>query len=133
MSSKRVLVVDDDRPTRALIRAILDGERGHRLEVFEAENGEECLRAWQERGPFDLVLLDVSMPVMDGYAACRALRERGCAAPIVFVTAYREMKDYAAGRAAGGDSYVVKPLSRAALRSVVGLFTSVGRRAPAAP
>lgn len=128
---KRVLVVDDHKPTRSLIRAILESEKTEKFEVLEAENGEECLRVFDASGPFQLVLLDVSMPVMDGYQACRALRERDGGVPIVFVTANREMKDYVAGRAAGGDSYIVKPVSRAALRSIVGLFTSVGRRSAA--
>jgi DNA-binding response OmpR family regulator len=65
---------------------------------------------------------------MDGYEACRHLREKGAVIPIVFVTANKDMKDYTAGRGAGGDSYLVKPVARAALRSIVTLFTSVDRR-----
>jgi CheY-like chemotaxis protein len=126
--SKRVLVVDDHKPTRALVRAILESEKTDKFEVVEAENGQECLDRLSDAGPFHLVLLDVSMPVMDGYDTCRAIREHHKTVPVVFVTANREMKDYAAGRDAGGDSYIVKPVARAALRSIVQLFTSVGRR-----
>ncbi len=127
--SKRVLVVDDHKPTRAMIRAIIESEKSDKFEVVEAGDGQECLTRFDGEGPFDLVVLDVDMPVMDGYAACRALRERDRKVPILFVTASREMKDYAAGRAAGGDSYLVKPVARAALRSLVALFTSVRRPA----
>ncbi|PYQ18611.1 MAG: DNA-binding response regulator, partial [Acidobacteria bacterium] len=66
---------------------------------------------------------------MDGYSVCRALRTVEAKVPIVFVTAKGDMKDYAAGRAAGADSYLVKPIARASLRSIVGLFTSIERTA----
>jgi CheY-like chemotaxis protein len=124
---KRVLIVDDHAATRTLIRAILEGEKAEKFEVTEATNGLECLIKFETEGPFDLILLDVNMPEMDGYETCRHLREKGAVVPIVFVTANKEMKDYAAGRGAGGDSYLVKPVARAALRSIVTLFTSVGR------
>lgn len=132
--SKRILVVDDHAPTRSVIRAILEGEKLEKFHVTEAEDGSECLSSFEAKGPFDLVLLDVNMPGMDGYAVCRALREKDPRVPVIFVTAAKEMKDYAAGRAAGGDSYIVKPVARTALRSIVSLFTNVGRRgAPADP
>jgi CheY-like chemotaxis protein len=126
--AKRILVVDDHAPTRTLVRAILESDRTEKFEIVEGSNGLECLQRYEADGPFDLILLDVNMPEMDGYEACRLLREQGCRVPIVFVTANKDMKDYTAGRAAGGDSYLVKPVARAALRSVVGLFTSVDRR-----
>jgi CheY-like chemotaxis protein len=126
--SKRVLVVDDHAPTRALIRTILDAEKHDRFEVVEASSGTECLKAADSQGPFDLILLDVTMPDMDGFEVCRALRHVDKHVPIVFVTAKGEMRDYAAGREAGGDSYLVKPIARAALRSMVGLFTNVDRK-----
>jgi CheY-like chemotaxis protein len=125
---KRILVVDDHAATRALVRAILEGEKTEKFEVIEATNGLECLIKFETEGPFDLILLDVNMPQMDGYEACRHLREKGAVIPIVFVTANKDMKDYTAGRGAGGDSYLVKPVARAALRSIVTLFTSVDRR-----
>jgi two-component system OmpR family response regulator len=64
---------------------------------------------------------------MDGFSVCRALRSVDTTVPIVFVTAMGELKDYATGRGAGGDSYLVKPIARAALRSIVSLFTSIAR------
>jgi CheY-like chemotaxis protein len=125
---KRVLVVDDHAPTRALIKSILDAEKTDRFEVVEASSGTECLKAADSQGPFDLILLDVTMPDMDGFEVCRALRHVDKHVPIVFVTAKGEMRDYTAGREAGGDSYLVKPIARTALRSMVGLFTNVGRK-----
>jgi CheY-like chemotaxis protein len=127
MAKKKVLVVDDHAPTRALIRTILEGEKYENFELVEAATGTDCLKAVDKQGPFDLILLDVTLPDMDGYSVCRALRTVESKVPIVFVTAKGDMKDYAAGRAAGADSYLVKPIARASLRSIVGLFTSIER------
>ncbi len=125
--AKRILIVDDHVPTRALIRTILEQEKTDTFEVLEAGTGTECLKAVDRSGPFDLILLDVNLPDMDGYAICRAIRHVNNNVPIIFVTAKGDLKDYTAGRAAGGDSYLVKPIARAALRSVVNLFTSIER------
>jgi DNA-binding response OmpR family regulator len=130
---KRVLVVDDHAPTRTLIRTILESEKSANYEVVEAATGTECLKAADAKGPFDLILLDVNLPDMEGYDVCRAIRHVDKAVPILFVTARTEMKDYAAGRAAGGDSYVVKPIARASLRSLVALFTGMDRRGQRTP
>ena len=129
MAKKKVLIVDDHAPTRALIRTILEGEKYENFELVEAATGTDCLKAVDKQGPFDLILLDVTLPDMDGYSVCRALRTVEAKVPIVFVTAKGDMKDYAAGRAAGADSYLVKPIARASLRSIVGLFTSLERNA----
>jgi DNA-binding response OmpR family regulator len=125
--AKRVLVVDDHVPTRSLVKALLEAEKTETFEVVEAGSGTECLKAADQKGPFDLVLLDVNLPDMDGYAVCRALRHVDQKVPIVFVTAKGDLKDYTTGRDAGGDSYLVKPIARAALRSIVSLFTSIER------
>ena len=124
---KKVLVVDDHVPTRALIRTILEAERTDRFEVVEVGTGTDCLKAADKQGPFDLIILDVNLPDMDGYSVCRALRHVDKKVPVVFVTAKGDLKDYTAGREAGGDSYLVKPIARAALRSIVNLFTSIER------
>ena len=131
--AKRILVVDDHAPTRALIRSVLDAEKSDRFEIVEAGSGTECLRAADSKGPFDIILLDVTLPDMDGFEVCRALRRVDKQVPIVFVTAKGDLKDHATGRAAGGDSYLVKPIARASLRSIVGLFTNVPRRRETTP
>ena len=128
--TKRILVVDDHAPTRTLVRSILEAERGEIFTVVEAATGMECLKAVDKQEPFDLVILDVGLPDIDGYEVCKALRRVDKHLPIVFVTARGEMKDFAAGREAGADSYLVKPIARAAVRSIVGLFTSVERKKP---
>ena len=128
MTKKRVLVVDDHAPTRALIKGILEAEKGVTFEIVEASTGTECLKAVDRQGPFNLILLDVNMPDMDGYAVCRALRTVEKHVPIVFITAKSDVKDFVTGKDAGADSYLVKPISRAHLRSVVNLFTNIDRK-----
>jgi DNA-binding response OmpR family regulator len=125
---KRVLAVDDHAPTRRLIRAVIEGEKYDTFDVEEAANGDECLEAVRAKGPFDLILLDVTLPDTDGYSLCRSVREVDSRVPIVFVTAKGELEDFASGREAGGDSYLVKPIARSSLRSIVRLFTSIERR-----
>ena len=126
--AKRILVVDDHAPTRALIRSILEAEKSETFEPVEAGTGMECLKAFDAKGPFSLVLLDVTLPDMDGFEVCTALRRVDKQVPIVFVTAKGDLRDFTAGREAGGDSYLVKPIARASLRSMVALFTNVNRQ-----
>jgi two-component system OmpR family response regulator len=130
---KRILVVDDHAATRALITAVLRLERGITYEAVEAANGAECLRAIDTQGPFDLVLLDVELPDADGLTLCKAIRDSGNKVPIVFVTSRNSLTDYKDAQAAGGDSYVVKPINRAQLKSMVALFTAVARKGDGAP
>lgn len=126
--AKRVLVVDDHAPTRTFVRTVLESEKTDSFEVVEAATGADCLKAFDSKGPFDLVILDVGLPDLDGYQVCKGLRSVDKKVPIVFVTARGEIKDYGLGREAGADSYIVKPIARGALRSMVLLFTSVERK-----
>ena len=130
--AKRVLVVDDHAPTRATIRTLLEADKNTAFEVVEAANGTECLKVFDGKGPFDLILLDVNLPDLDGYAVCEALRRVDKDVPVVFITGARDLKDYHSGRDAGGDSYLVKPISAAALRSTVHLFTTLSRKSEGA-
>lgn len=126
--SRNILVVDDHAPTRKTMRAMLEAEKDAAVVVAEAGSGLECLLA-VEKGPTpDLILLDVSMPDMDGFEACRLLRSKGHDMAIVFVTGRGELADYHTGREAGGDSYITKPVARGMLRSIVNLFTGPGRK-----
>lgn len=106
----RVLVVDDAPMNRGLVVALLDSLG---LEAIEAADGREAVEA--ARGtPFDLVLMDLEMPVMDGISAARAIRAgegASAAAPILAVTASAEPQDVAACRAAGMNDHVPKPIS----------------------
>lgn len=100
-----ILVADDDKHTRMLIKAILEGEN---YSVFTAENGEQALEVI-DREHIDLVVLDIMMPLMDGYEFTRVLREAQSTMPILMVSAKQLPEDKRKGFLVGTDDYIVKP------------------------
>ena len=102
---KRVLVVDDERDIRLLLKETLAME-GYETDL--AADGAEAVRLL-ENGP-DLILLDICLPDMDGYQVCRDIRSR-TDAPIVFLSARVEEADRIMGLKVGGDDYIMKPFS----------------------
>lgn len=110
-----VLVVDDGDINRKLVRLALQ-KQGADVEV--ACDGQEGLTA-ALAGNFDLVLMDMQMPVMDGYAATRELRKLGCAAPIIALTANAMRGDMEKCLEAGCSGYLSKPIDPGELISVV--------------
>jgi two-component system response regulator MprA len=101
----RILIAEDDRAVRdALVRALqLEG-----YTVAASANGAEALEAIRQSEP-DVLLLDVSMPVVDGLTVCRVLRAEGNRLPILMLTARTETSDRVAGLDAGADDYLPKP------------------------
>jgi two-component system response regulator MprA len=101
----QVLLAEDDRAVReSLVRAL--GLEGH--VVTAVTNGAQALDSLRECGA-DLVLLDVSMPLVDGLTVCRVLRSEGNRVPILMLTARTETSDRVAGLDAGADDYLAKP------------------------
>jgi CheY-like chemotaxis protein len=131
--TRRILVVDDSPAMHAVIRSMLRDDNVTSWDMVAASSGPGLLDAVSSQGPFDVILLDVQMPGMDGFTACSALRERGCRVPVVFVTAETDLESFRRGRASGGDSYLVKPFSATALRAGLHVFTSMARRETATP
>ena len=111
--ARRVLVVEDELPTLKLIRNALEREG---IEVATAQNGAECLLAVEQQPP-DLVILDVIMPILDGFQTLRALRgrEETKHIPVVMLTARREDHDVLRGWVTGVDLYLTKPFQLADL------------------
>jgi two-component system, OmpR family, response regulator MprA len=103
----RVLVVDDDTAVRDSLARTLKFE-GHDVET--AGDGREALAVIRDREP-DAVILDVSMPVLDGLEACRRLRADGILVPVLMLTARDSVGDRVAGLDAGADDYLVKPFA----------------------
>ena len=102
----QILVVDDDRNTRLLLRAVLQAEN---YTVFTAENGEDALEV-MDKEHVDLVVLDVMMPKMDGYEFTRILRQTDNNLPILMVSARQQPADKRQGFLVGTDDYITKPI-----------------------
>jgi DNA-binding response OmpR family regulator len=125
MSDRRILVVDDDSDIRGLLRELLD-RRG--FAVTEARDGQEALRRFFEDRP-DLVVLDVAMPGLDGWATLDRIRELSDV-PVVMLTAKATELEKTRGLRAGADDYVTKPFGRQELLArVEGLLRRTGGRA----
>lgn len=101
-----ILVVDDDKNTRQLLKAVLENEN---YTVYTATNGEEALDVLDVKH-IDLVVLDVMMPVMDGYEFTSAIRESNENLPILMVSAKQLPADKQKGFLVGTDDYITKPI-----------------------
>ncbi len=119
----RVLVVDDQREVRRLEQYFVENAGG---EAHTASNGAEAIQLWEEarrsgRG-FDAILMDVQMPVMDGYETTRELRSRGFLGPIIAVTAHAMTGDREKALRAGCDAYLAKPVDSRLLLETLAKF-----------
>ncbi len=101
-----ILVIDDDKNTRLLLRAVLESEG---YDVFTASDGAEGL-ALMDKTHIDLVVLDIMMPVMDGYEFTRLLRENDNNLPILMISARMLPEDKHRGFIVGTDDYMTKPI-----------------------
>lgn len=111
----RVLLVDDNAMNVELFADALESD-GHEV-VVERDGLRGRDRALGDR--FDIVILDIQMPGLDGYAVCRELRAAGVNGPIVAVTSAAMPEQVGDGLAAGFDEYLTKPISPSALRAAV--------------
>lgn len=104
-----VLIVDDAGDIREMVKFVLES-RGYR--VLEAVNGQEALKIAQKECPH-LILMDLNMPVLDGFGAARGIREltRMCDVPIVAVSAHNTIDHRAKASAAGFNDYLTKPIN----------------------
>jgi DNA-binding response OmpR family regulator len=120
---KRILAVDDDSTALGALRQIL-AQKGY--EVATASSGQEALDLLAPDASFDLVILDVAMPGMNGYEVCRAIRadERLHDTPVIFLTAKGLLMDMAEGEDAGSDLYLIKPVLATKLLNMVAMFLS---------
>ncbi|MCR4791522.1 MAG: response regulator transcription factor [Lachnospiraceae bacterium] len=107
MDSVRILVVDDEERMRKLVRDFLVKEG---FQVIECANGLEAVDAFQADPSISLIILDVMMPVMDGWTAARTIRASS-QVPIIMLTAKSEEKDELNGFSIGADEYISKPFS----------------------
>lgn len=103
----RILVVDDEPDIRNILHILLSS-RGY--EVDEAENGLRAVELVRTQPDYDLIILDIMMPGMDGVSACAEIRQHSVA-PILFLTAKAQPADMSDAYGSGGDDYLIKPFS----------------------
>jgi DNA-binding response OmpR family regulator len=103
----RILIIEDETPMRTALADVLEGE-GYR--ALSAADGEAGLRKAVAEKP-DLILLDVMMPKLDGFAVCAELRRLGHVTPVLMLTAKGQIEDRVNGLDVGADDYLVKPFS----------------------
>ena len=113
----RILIIEDETPMRTALADVLEGE-GYR--ALTAADGEAGLRKAVEEKP-DLILLDVMMPKLDGFAVCAELRRLGNAVPVLMLTAKGQIEDRVTGLDAGADDYLVKPFDTGELQVRINL------------
>ncbi len=107
LNNKTVLIADDEERMRKLVGDFLK-KAGYR--IIEAENGKQALQRYQEE-QIDLVILDVMMPILDGWTVCREIRKSSPRLPVIMLTARGEESDQLFGFNLGADEYVTKPFS----------------------
>jgi len=117
----RILLIEDDAPTRLLIRRSLSS-RGHTVEEAGTAAAGEALARDDE---FDVLVIDIQLPDGDGLEICRRLRRDGMSLPILFLTARGEVGDRVTGLEAGADDYLRKPFALAELNARI---RALGRR-----
>ncbi len=117
----RVLIVEDERRISAYVKRGLE-EQGYAVDAVYS--GRDALD-WAEAAPYDLILLDILLPELDGLGVCRELRRRGLRTPILMLTARDTVDDRVAGLDAGADDYLVKPF---ALKELLARMRALTRR-----
>jgi DNA-binding response OmpR family regulator len=122
----RILLVEDERKISAYVKRGLEEQR---YAVDVAYTGREALD-WAETVSFDLIILDIMLPEMDGIQVCQALRRGGSRVPILMLTARDAIDDRVAGLDAGADDYLVKPF---AMKELLARVRAMTRRAIDAP
>src|SRR5689334_17827319 len=126
---ERILIIEDELPMRTALKDCLEAE-GYR--VLTAVDGESGLgRALKEKP--DLLLLDIMLPKLDGFALCAELRRLSNDVPVLMLTAKGQIEDRVAGLDAGADDYLVKPFSTDELLARVRALLRRARKAGHAP
>lgn len=120
MSDKgfKILLVEDDDALRFIVK---DNLEQHHYQVVDAEDGEIALRFFNEI-EFDLIILDVMLPKVDGFQVAKAIRNKNEQVPIIFLTARSMTEDKITGLTMGGDDYIPKPFSMEELLLKIKIF-----------
>lgn len=123
-AQKHVLVVEDTKTNQMVIQILLE-QMGYNVTI--AENGQECLDIIAENTAFDLILMDVSMPVMDGIEATKRLRHHNILTPVIALTAHSTPEDREECLLAGMDDFIVKPFRKHHIQAIVNKYLNENR------
>ena len=122
----RILLVEDEHRISAYVKRGLE-ESGYAVDaVF---TGRDALD-WMEAASYDMIILDIMLPIVDGLTVCRELRQRGDATPVLMLTARDDVDDRVHGLDAGADDYLVKPF---AMKELLARLRALTRRASEQP
>lgn len=119
MDKQKILIVDDEPSVRLTIRRMLEKD----YSILEADNGEKAVGIAEEQSP-DLILIDLMMPIMDGYTACSKIKANTAtrAIPVVILTAIGHELNKKFANEMGADGYITKPFTREDLLDTVSRF-----------
>ena len=113
--TKKILIAEDEESNYELLKAML---RKREIEVMWAQTGKQALEFCRDN-TFELILMDIKMPEMNGYEAITKLREMGVKTPVIAQTAYARLEDEEFALKHGFDGYVSKPIDRARLLGLI--------------
>lgn len=118
-TGKKILIVEDDFSSRLYLNKLLENSGAV---LFNATNGNEAFDLIMNNTDIDLVLMDIQLPLLDGYSCTKMLREAGIKTPIIAQTAYGLTGDRERILASGFDDYLIKPIFRGQLYEKLTLF-----------
>ena len=119
LNNKTILIVEDENSNYLLLDTLLKLEN---INTIWARNGEESIEKFKENENIDLILMDLKMPVMDGYEATRQIKQLSDNMPIIALTAYTESESIEKAKSKGFDDYLEKPIKRSELFERIGEF-----------
>ncbi|WP_271766106.1 response regulator [Aquimarina algiphila] len=120
-----ILIVEDGDINFLFLKTILSKMKGYKFVIHRAENGKEAVDICENNTLIDLVLMDIRMPIMDGYTATRKIKKMRPGLPIVAQTAYSTEEDIEKALEAGCDDFVSKPVDRKILKPIINKYFSV--------
>src|ERR1700682_363159 len=126
---KTILMIEDDAPTREVVRMAMLGQN---LNLIEADTGEKGMEMIEKSEP-DLVILDLNLPGVSGMDVCRQLRADGTQVPVIMLTAKNDTIDVVVGLEVGADDYVTKPFEVRELMARIGAHLRRSEASPSEP
>jgi CheY-like chemotaxis protein/anti-sigma regulatory factor (Ser/Thr protein kinase) len=117
-----ILIVEDEDLNYLYLETLLKENKTYKVKIAHAKNGEEAVEMCQRGRRYDLVLMDVRMPLMDGIEATKLIKSNVPDLPVIAQTAFASREDKEKAKASGFDAFLAKPINRASLESMLDKF-----------